>query len=140
MMKKELKKHFFIIFLSVFKDVLNCSYATLCNDLVYLEKKGMVLRTHGGAVRTDVLPAFERTDIIDTNGARYVLEYLRVLRIRDIDIVITVRDMFMWNRGQQTDINLAALCEPAEKGKNMGMCFDIESVSGVHTEQNLNAG
>lgn len=43
-----------------FKNVLNCSYATLRNDLAYLEKKGMVLRTHGGAVRTDVSPVIGR--------------------------------------------------------------------------------
>ena len=40
----------------VFSETLHCSYATIRNDLALLEEKGLVLRTHGGAVRTEASP------------------------------------------------------------------------------------
>ncbi len=39
-----------------FSERLKCSYATVRNDLAYLEKQGLVLRTHGGAIRTESAP------------------------------------------------------------------------------------
>ena len=55
-----------------FSETLKCSYGTIRNDLAYLEEKGMVLRTHGGAIRTDGLPVIglQRRESTNTEAKR----------------------------------------------------------------------